>query len=149
MAQPKPIGLDFFQYNWREHSWSLVFSLGAVPGGLLAGIVFAHPEPVARSVAALTMFAYWNVPIAGGFLPPVLFDLTWAGVIVMFLGAFWWALVPVTPVVAPRAMPLRGYATNPVIARCGGHFCGRLILGAFHYAPSVFVVLVKRHAFPA
>ena len=32
------------------------------------------------------MFSYWNVPIAGGFLPPVLFDLTWMSVIVMFLG---------------------------------------------------------------
>ena len=32
------------------------------------------------------MFSYWNVPIAEGFLPPVLFDFTWMGVIVMFVG---------------------------------------------------------------
>jgi uncharacterized membrane protein YedE/YeeE len=86
MTQPKSVGVDFFQYNWREQSWSLVFAGGAVLGGFLAGIVFANPNPVDLSVAALTMFSYWNVPIAGGFLPPVLFDLTWMGVIVMFFG---------------------------------------------------------------
>jgi uncharacterized membrane protein YedE/YeeE len=86
MAQPRAIGVDFFHYNWREHSWSLVFAGGAVLGGFLAGIVFANPDPVDLSVAALTMFSYWNVPIGGGFLPAVLFDLTWASVVVMFAG---------------------------------------------------------------
>jgi uncharacterized membrane protein YedE/YeeE len=86
IAQPKVVGVDFFHYDWREHSWSLVFALGAVVGGFLAGIVFANPDPVDLSVAALTMFSNWNVPIAGGFLPPVLFDLSWLSVIVMFVG---------------------------------------------------------------
>lgn len=86
MAQPKSMGVDFFQYDWRVHSWSLVFAIGAVIGGFLAGILFANPEPIDLSVEALTMFSHWDVPIAGGFLPPVLFDLTWLSVIVMFAG---------------------------------------------------------------
>lgn len=86
IALPKSAGTDFFHYNWREHTWSLVFATGAVLGGFLAGIVFANPDPVDLSVAALTMFSHWNVPIAGGFLPPILFDLTWMSVTVMFAG---------------------------------------------------------------
>lgn len=86
IAQPKSVSVDFFKYNWREQSWSLVFAVGAVLGGFLAGIVFANPDPIELSVAALTMFSYWNVPITGGYLPPVLFDLTWMSVIVMFIG---------------------------------------------------------------
>ncbi|OYW40155.1 MAG: YeeE/YedE family protein [Hydrogenophilales bacterium 12-61-10] len=86
IAQPESIRVDFFRYNWREHRWGLVFSAGVVLGGFLAGIVFANPQPVALSVAALTMFSHWNVPIDGGFLPPILFDFNWISVFVMFSG---------------------------------------------------------------
>lgn len=86
MTQPKSVSVDFFHYNWREHYWSLVFAVGAVLGGFLAGIVFANPDPIALSEAALTMFGYWGVPIGAGYLPPVLFDFTWLSVIVMFVG---------------------------------------------------------------
>jgi uncharacterized protein len=86
MTQPKSVGVDFFQYNWREHNWSLVFAIGTVLGGFFAGIVFANPNPIDLSVAALTMFSYWDVPIGGGYLPPVLFDFHWLSILVMFLG---------------------------------------------------------------
>ena len=86
ITQPKSVGVDFFQYNWREHNWSLVFALGAVLGGFLAGVVFANPNPIELSVAALTMFAYWNVPIGEGFLPPVLFGFYWQSILIMLLG---------------------------------------------------------------
>jgi uncharacterized protein len=86
ITQPKAIGVDFFTYDWREHTWSLVFALGAVLGGFLAGIVLANPEPIHLSVEALTMFSYWNVPIGGGFLPPVLFGFYWQSIVIMFLG---------------------------------------------------------------
>jgi len=107
IAQPKSVSVEFFQYNWREQSWSLVFAGGARAGWIPRRIVFANPEPIDLSVAALTMFSYWNVPIAGGYLPPVLFDLTWMGVIVMFVGG---VLVgfryPLRKWLPPRAMPL-------------------------------------------
>ncbi len=86
ITQPKSVGVDFFQYNWREHSWSLFFALGAVLGGFLAGVVFANPNPIELSVAALTMFSYWNVPIGEGFLPPVLFGFYWQSILIMLVG---------------------------------------------------------------
>ncbi|MEQ1661470.1 MAG: YeeE/YedE thiosulfate transporter family protein [Thiobacillus sp.] len=86
MAQPKTFNVDFFNYNWREYTWSLTFAVGAVLGGFLAGVVFANPDPIDLSVAALTMFSQWNVPIAGGFLPPMLFDFAPSSILLMFLG---------------------------------------------------------------
>jgi hypothetical protein len=86
IAQPRHIGVDFFNYNWREQSWSLVFAAGTILGGFLAGIVFANPDPIRLSEAALTMFAYWNVPIGEGFLPPVLFGFYWQSIVIMFVG---------------------------------------------------------------
>lgn len=58
ITQPRFVAVDFFHYNWREHSWSLAFAAGAVIGGFLAGIVFANPEPIDLSVGALSLFSY-------------------------------------------------------------------------------------------
>lgn len=86
ISQPKSIGVDFFKYNWREQNWSLVFALGAVLGGFLAGVVFANPDPINLSVGFLTKLAYWNIPIGEGFLPPVLFGYYWQSIVIMFIG---------------------------------------------------------------
>lgn len=86
ISQPKSIGVEFFKYNWREYSWSLVFALGAVLGGVLAGVVFANPNPIALSVSFLTRLANWFIPIGAGFLPPVLFGAYWQSIVIMFVG---------------------------------------------------------------
>ena len=86
ISQPKVISVEFFKYNWREHSWSLVFALGAVLGGFLAGVVFANPDPVQLSVEFLTRLSNWNIPIGEGFLPPVLFGAYWQSIVIMYLG---------------------------------------------------------------
>ena len=86
ISQPKSISVEFFQYNWREQNWSLVFAIGAMLGGFLGGVVFANPEPVNLSVEFLTQLAYWNIPIGEGFLPPVLFGFYWQSIVIMFLG---------------------------------------------------------------
>lgn len=86
ISQPKSIGVDFFKYNWREQNWSLVFALGAVLGGFLAGVVFANPDPIKLSAEFIGMLGNWNVHIGQGFLPPELFGFGWQSVIIMFIG---------------------------------------------------------------
>ena len=86
ISQPQSIGVDFFKYNWREHNWSLVFALGAVLGGFLAGVVFANPDPINLSVGFLTKLAYWNIAIGEGFLPPLLFGAYWQSIVIMLVG---------------------------------------------------------------
>jgi len=86
ISQPRSIGVDFFKYNWREHSWSLVFAAGAIIGGFLAGVVFANPDPINLSVGFLIKLSYWNIPIGEGFLPPVLFGAYWQSIVIMLVG---------------------------------------------------------------
>lgn len=77
ITQPRQVEVDFFKYNWKEHTWSLVFVIGTALGGFLAGVVFANPEPVALSPAALAMIHSWGFASpAGSLIPPELFEPT-------------------------------------------------------------------------
>ncbi len=93
ITQPPQVDVDFFRYNWKEHTWSLVFVIGTALGGLLAGVVFANPEPVQLSQAALAMLHTWGfAPPGDNLVPdeiftPTLLNLTFlfaAGVLVGF-----------------------------------------------------------------
>ncbi len=86
ISQPPSIRVEFFKYNWREHNWSLIFALGAVLGGFLAGVVFANPDPVQISAAFIGLLDNWGVHLGQGFLPPELFGLSWHGIVIMFAG---------------------------------------------------------------
>jgi hypothetical protein len=70
ITQPPNVDVDFFRYDWKEHTWSLVFVIGTALGGLLAGVVFANPDPVALSPAALAMIQSWGFAAPGGALIP-------------------------------------------------------------------------------
>ncbi|MDD3528251.1 MAG: YeeE/YedE thiosulfate transporter family protein [Gallionellaceae bacterium] len=77
ITQPRQVDVDFFKYDWKEHTWSLVFVIGTGLGGFLAGVVFANPEPVALSPAALAMVESWGFAAPADLLvPPELFDPT-------------------------------------------------------------------------
>src|SRR5690349_22229345 len=44
--------IAFFRYDWRrEGGWNLALALGIIVGGLLAGVVWRNPKPVAISAA--------------------------------------------------------------------------------------------------
>ncbi len=64
ITQPPRVEVDFFKYDWKEHTWSLVFVIGTALGGFLGGVAFANPEPVQLTPAALAMVQSW------GFAPP-------------------------------------------------------------------------------
>ena len=42
---------DYFNYDWKNHDWLLVFILGSIIGGGIASTWFASPNPVAISEA--------------------------------------------------------------------------------------------------
>ncbi|MCS6787424.1 MAG: YeeE/YedE thiosulfate transporter family protein [Thiobacillaceae bacterium] len=70
ITQPRHVGVDFFQYDWKEHTWSLVFVVGTALGGFLAGVVFANPQPVAISPATQDMLLNWGFTLPAGSLVP-------------------------------------------------------------------------------
>lgn len=74
ITQPRKVDVDFFRYNWKEHTWSLVFVLGTALGGFLAGVVFADPNPVQLTPAAQEMLLSWGfLPPSGSLVPDELF----------------------------------------------------------------------------
>jgi uncharacterized membrane protein YedE/YeeE len=76
ISQPKNVRVAFFQYDWREYNWCLMFGAGVVIGGYLATDVFSNPEPLKLSAAAIAMFQSWGVSLSDPFLPPEMFDPT-------------------------------------------------------------------------
>ena len=70
ITQPTHVEVDFFRYNWKEHTWSLVFVIGTALGGYLAGVVFANPHPIELSQAAQNMLQSWGFTLPGASLVP-------------------------------------------------------------------------------
>ncbi len=71
--------ISFFDYNWREQVWNLVFALGAVLGGFIASSYLMSPEPLAISsdtinhLAAMNIHYPTSVGEGQGYLPLELF----------------------------------------------------------------------------
>jgi uncharacterized membrane protein YedE/YeeE len=85
ITQPKQVEVDFFKYNWKEHTWSLVFVIGTALGGLLAGVILADPLPVQVSAETLAMLASWGFAApAGQMVPPEIFDPTLRNLTLLF-----------------------------------------------------------------
>ena len=86
ITQPRQVGVDFFSYNWREQTWSLVFAGGTVVGGVLAGVVFANPDPVQLSDATRALLASWGIRQARELIPAELFGLGWRNAVLLVFG---------------------------------------------------------------
>lgn len=69
----------FFQIDWKEQRWNLMFVGGAILGGFLASHVFPNPDPVEISVATVTWLESLGLTAPGAtgtsssFVPPELF----------------------------------------------------------------------------
>lgn len=73
-----PNNNPFFNYDWRKQgTWNLMFALGILLGGAVAGFLLANPEPlqVAESTSAALQAQGLNVD--GQFAPQEIFS--WAG----------------------------------------------------------------------
>jgi uncharacterized membrane protein YedE/YeeE len=84
---------DYLNVNWKDRSWLLMFVLGTIIGGYLAGQVFPNPDPIAISDATIQDLAElgFNAP-SGALIPIELFNWnalgTTAGLITIVLGGF-------------------------------------------------------------
>jgi uncharacterized membrane protein YedE/YeeE len=87
-----PTKAKFFDYNWKSESWNLVFVLGVAIGGLLAGCIFANPNPIQLSDAAIASMNDLGIKNYSGLIPEEVFNfsslLTVKGFILMVVGGF-------------------------------------------------------------
>ncbi len=56
-----PTRLPFFNYQWKNESWNLVFVGGIVLGGLLGSTVLSNPEPIVVTEALKNDLAYAGI----------------------------------------------------------------------------------------
>ena len=75
MAKPAMMHIKLFNYDWRASKWSIVFAVGVISGGLLAGVIFANPESIQLSQATLDMLAQRNIAPPNQYNPPEMFTL--------------------------------------------------------------------------
>jgi uncharacterized protein len=93
MCAPLAPGVDYFRYDWRgEGGWNLVFALGILVGGVLAGVVWHNPDPVAISARTTLALAALGVHDFRGLAPPELFSwgslVTLRGLVLVVGGGF-------------------------------------------------------------
>lgn len=85
--------VDFFNYDWKKNGiWNLTFLLGVVLGGLLGGLIFANPEPIALAASTVQDLRALGIQDFSGFVPSDLFSWevlgSGTGLMVLGLGGF-------------------------------------------------------------
>lgn len=88
-----PVGLPFFQYDWRRESWNLWFVGGIVIGGLLGGTWLKNPAAMTISSATLQDLQVLGVrDFSSGLMPLDVFNwnnlFTAQGFVFFVLGGF-------------------------------------------------------------
>lgn len=87
-----PGNVDFFKYDWKKESWNLVFALGMVLGGFIAGYLFKNPNPIALSENAIRDLNGIGVKDYSGLIPRDVFSfsslLTLRGFFLIVVGGF-------------------------------------------------------------
>src|SRR5215216_1368704 len=48
-----PTKAKFFDYDWKKESWNLIFALGMILGGFIAGVLLKNPMPIDLSENAI------------------------------------------------------------------------------------------------
>lgn len=89
---------SYFDYNWREHSWLLLFVAGSIIGGYIAGQLIPVSTPLELSTATIADLEKLGVPPPGAegqeqsLLPESLFSIaslgTTKGFVLFVLGGF-------------------------------------------------------------
>jgi uncharacterized membrane protein YedE/YeeE len=89
---------DFFEFNWKDQLWNLIFVGGAVIGGYIAVNYLASPEPVDISESTRTYLSTVGIETPSsveqgrGFVPSEIFALknigSFRNLLILIVGGF-------------------------------------------------------------
>ncbi|GAA4437599.1 YeeE/YedE family protein [Ravibacter arvi] len=68
-----PSNISFFNYNWRDEIWNLLFVFGILIGGYIGGILLANPQDMIIAPDTREILAAGGLNDFSGLLPPQLF----------------------------------------------------------------------------
>ncbi len=84
--------VEFFKFDWKTQQWNLVFVLGAILGGYLAGVAWPNSQALELSAATVQDLQTLGIPFDGGLAPQSLFNwsslATIQGLLVLVIGGF-------------------------------------------------------------
>lgn len=84
--------VKFFDFDWKDQIWNLVFVAGAVIGGFIAETWLSNPNPLILSEATIVDLAALGIEFDGGLMPMQLFGWsslsTIKGILVIVIGGF-------------------------------------------------------------
>jgi len=87
-----PAGIPFFRYDWKRHSWNLMFALGILIGGWFSATWLANPEPIQIAASTQEDLALLGITRFDKIMPDEIFGweniLTWKGLFFFVLGGF-------------------------------------------------------------
>lgn len=87
-----PGKINFFNYNWKNETWNLLFALGIIAGGFTAGFIFENPEAVKISENTINDLNQMGIKNVSGLMPNEIFNFktlfTLKGFLMIVIGGF-------------------------------------------------------------
>ena len=67
--------LDFFDFDWKDQKWNLMFLVGSLIGGFLAANFLSNPADLALSTQTIADLSELGISFNGGLNPDELFSI--------------------------------------------------------------------------
>ncbi len=87
-----PANLPFFNYNWRDEIWNILFVLGILVGGYIGGILLQNPNDIVVAPDTREALTRLGISDFSGLLPSDLFAtgniLSLKGLVFLVAGGF-------------------------------------------------------------
>lgn len=82
----------FFNYNWKDEIWNLIFILGAVIGGFISSIYLKNPNPININIKTINDLKALGISFDGNIIPHEIFNweflFSLQGFLILILGGF-------------------------------------------------------------
>lgn len=69
-----PAKIDFFDYDWKKHSWNLFFVLGIIIGGMITFNFLSDPNSIVLSEGIKSQLNYNGISNFSGLIPTNIYN---------------------------------------------------------------------------